>query len=116
MLAVGNKGRQLSRKLLEQGSLKDSARLSEDLKLLLSQISAARGVDLTLNDMSPRVSENGEESRSSDASISIGIQTNDLEARIDLHKKKFGGVLNLENMVESITGVGGGWAVRYNGD
>ncbi|CAK9143055.1 unnamed protein product [Ilex paraguariensis] len=87
-LAVGNRGRQLSGKLLEQRSLKDSARLSEDLKLLLSQISAARGIDLTLNDISPRVSGNGEEWKSSDTSSSIGMQI--LQRRISLERNESG--------------------------
>ncbi|KAJ8573018.1 hypothetical protein K7X08_009529 [Anisodus acutangulus] len=60
-LAVGNRGRQLSGKFLEQRSFKDSARMSEDLKALLRQLSAARGTDSILSEMSPRVSVNGEE-------------------------------------------------------
>ncbi|KAJ6744391.1 MYOSIN-BINDING PROTEIN 1 [Salix purpurea] len=52
-LAVGNRGRQLSGVLAEQRTAKDSPRLSEDLKHLLSQLSAAR--EQSMNDMSPRV-------------------------------------------------------------
>ncbi|KAL2478099.1 myosin-binding protein 1-like [Forsythia ovata] len=73
-LAVGNKGRQLSGRLLEQQrSMKDSERASEDVKLLLSHISS-RGIDLSLNDMSPRVSANSDDFRSFDASNAIGMQ------------------------------------------
>ncbi|CAI9770424.1 unnamed protein product [Fraxinus pennsylvanica] len=73
-LAVGNKGRQLSGRLLEQQrSMKDSERASADVKLLLSQISS-RGIDPSLNDMSPRVSANSNDFRTFNASNAIGMQ------------------------------------------
>lgn len=84
-LAVGNKGRQLSGKLLEQRSVKDSARISEDLKLLLSQISAARGIELSMNDVSPRVSGNFDELKT-DSSSSIGLEI--LQRRISLERNE----------------------------
>ncbi|XP_057763635.1 myosin-binding protein 1-like [Salvia miltiorrhiza] len=68
-LAVGARGRQLSGRLEQQRSITD--RVSEDLKLLLSHISAARGLDLSSNDISPKVSANGEDFRAVDA---IGAQ------------------------------------------
>ncbi|CAL5339812.1 unnamed protein product [Camellia sinensis] len=80
------KGRQLSGKLSEQMSLKDG-RLSEDLKLLLSQISVTRGIELPLNDMSPRVSGNRNEPKT-DSSSSIGIQM--LQRRISLERNESG--------------------------
>lgn len=66
-LAVSNGGRQLSGKLAEQWLGKDSSRISEDLRLLLSQLSAARGTDLSVNDLSPRLSVNSDELKTSDA-------------------------------------------------
>ncbi|KAL0384825.1 UNVERIFIED_CONTAM: Myosin-binding protein 1 [Sesamum radiatum] len=69
-LALGIRGRQLSGRLLEQQrSMKESLRASEDLKLLLSQISS-RGIEVPLNDMSA----NSEDSKAMDASIATGIQ------------------------------------------
>lgn len=85
-LAVGNKGRQLSGKFLEQRSFKDSTRMSEDLKVLLTQLSAARGTDSILSEMSPRVSVNGEEIRTSEASSSLGMQI--LHQRISLERNE----------------------------
>ncbi|KAK2983083.1 hypothetical protein RJ640_006470, partial [Escallonia rubra] len=85
-LAISSKGRQLSGKFSEQRSLKESARVSEDLKLLLSQISAARGIELSLNDMSPRVSGNSDEWRISDTSTSSGLQL--LQKRISLERNE----------------------------
>lgn len=95
-LAVGNKGRQLSGKFLEQRSFKDSTRRSEDLKVLLTQLSAARGTDSILSEMSPRVSVNGEEIRSSEASSSI-VQI--LHRRISLERNESG--LSIEGSVVS---------------
>ncbi|KAL0422028.1 UNVERIFIED_CONTAM: Myosin-binding protein 1 [Sesamum latifolium] len=73
-LALGIRGRQLSGRLVEQQrSMKESLRASEDLKLLLSQISS-RGIEVPLNDMSPRVSANNEDFKAMDASIATGMQ------------------------------------------
>ncbi|OMO96228.1 Transposase, MuDR, plant [Corchorus olitorius] len=55
-LAVGSRGRQLSGLLVEQWIGKESSRLSEDLKALLSQLSA-RGFEQSTNDASPRIAE-----------------------------------------------------------
>ncbi|KAL1561864.1 myosin-binding protein 1-like [Salvia divinorum] len=68
-LALGARGRQLSGRLEQQRSITD--RVSEDLKLLLSQISAVRGVELSSNDISPKVSANVEDFKAADA---IGAQ------------------------------------------
>lgn len=85
-IAVSNRGRQLAGVLAEQWNVKDSTRVSEDLKLLLSQISAARGLDLSLNDTSPRVSGNSDGLKVSDASSSIGMQI--LQKRISLERNE----------------------------
>ncbi|XP_057496837.1 myosin-binding protein 1-like isoform X1 [Actinidia eriantha] len=95
-LAVSSKGRQLSGKFSEQRSLKDSARVSEDLKLLLSQISSTRGIELPLNDMSPRVSGHRDELKT-DSSGSIGIQI--LQRRISLERNESG--LSLDGSIVS---------------
>ncbi|XP_031270648.1 myosin-binding protein 1-like [Pistacia vera] len=81
-VAVGNRGRQLSGLLAEQWTGKDSSRLSEDLKLLLSQLSATRGFEQVLPDMSPKVSFN------SDDSSSNGMQL--LQKRISLERNESG--------------------------
>ncbi|CAN4108565.1 unnamed protein product [Withania somnifera] len=96
-LAVGNKARQLSGKFLEQRSFKDSTRMSEDLMVLLTQLSASRGTDSMLSEMSPRVSVNGEEIRTSEASSSLGMQI--LHRRISLERNESG--LSLEGSVVS---------------
>ncbi|KAF9660951.1 hypothetical protein SADUNF_Sadunf19G0017200 [Salix dunnii] len=97
-LAVGNRGRQLSGVLAEQRTVKDSSRLSEDLKHLLSQLSAAR--EQSMNDMSPRVpisprvtispklSTNSDEVKTSDTSSIIGMQI--LQKRITLERNESG--------------------------
>lgn len=78
-LALGTRGRQLSGRLLEQQrSMTESTRASQDLKLLLSQLSFARGVDLS-NDMSPRVSSNED-------SGTIGMQI--FQRRISLERNE----------------------------
>lgn len=100
-LAVGNRGRPLSGVLAEQRAVKDSSRLSEDLKLLLSQLSAAR--EQSMNDMSPRVpispklSINSDEVKTSDASSIIGMQI--LQKRITLERNESG--LSLDGSIVS---------------
>lgn len=106
-LAVGNRGRQLSGVLAEQRAVKDSSRLSEDLKLLLSQLSAAR--EQSMNDTSPRVpmsprvpispklSINSDEVKTSDASSIIGMQI--LQKRITLERNESG--LSLDGSIVS---------------
>ncbi|KAA8537055.1 hypothetical protein F0562_029533 [Nyssa sinensis] len=100
-LAVANKGRQSSGVLSEQRSMKGSTRVSEDLKLLLSQLSATRGIELSLNDMSPKVSVNSDELKASDTSSSIGMQI--LQRRISLERNLSG--LSLDgSLVSEIEG------------
>ncbi|KAL1151136.1 hypothetical protein V6Z11_A09G021500 [Gossypium hirsutum] len=53
-LAVCSKGRQLSGLLVEPWIGRDSSRLSEDLKVLLSQLSS-RGMEQLMSDVSPRI-------------------------------------------------------------
>uniref|UniRef100_A0A6N2LVR9 GTD-binding domain-containing protein n=1 Tax=Salix viminalis TaxID=40686 RepID=A0A6N2LVR9_SALVM len=107
-LAVGNRGRQLSVVLAEQKTVKDSPRLSEDLKHLLSQLSAAR--EQSMNDMSPRkvpisprvtispkLSTNSDEVKTSDTSSIMGMQI--LQKRITLERNESG--LSLDGSIVS---------------
>ncbi|XP_028790341.1 myosin-binding protein 1-like [Neltuma alba] len=96
-LAVSNRGRQLSGMLAEQWLGKDSSRISEDLKILLSQLSAARGTDLSANDLSPRLSVNSDEAKTSDASNSAGMQI--LQKRVSLERNESG--LSLDGSIVS---------------
>lgn len=96
-LAIGNGGRQLSGrhleqrqlsgKLLEQISAKDSSKVSEDMKLLLLQISSTRGIELPSNDTTPKVSGNGDEVKY-DFCSSIGMHM--LQKRISLERNESG--------------------------
>ncbi|XP_058106416.1 myosin-binding protein 1-like [Magnolia sinica] len=83
-LAIGNKGSHP----LFMG--KDSPRGHEDLKLLLSQISAARGFELSWNDMipSPRLLGHGEDVKTSEASSSI--ETQSLQKRPSMERNESG--------------------------
>lgn len=102
-LAVGNTRRQLSGKLLEQISMKDSTKLSEDLKMLLSQMSAARGLELPSYDISPRVSGNIDDMRSTDSSLGMGMHL--LQRRISLERNESG--LSIDgSIVSDIDGEG----------
>ncbi|XVF42246.1 hypothetical protein PTKIN_Ptkin01aG0345500 [Pterospermum kingtungense] len=91
-LAVGSKGRQLSGLLVEQWIGKDSSRLSEDLRVLLSQLSAVR--EQSMSDVSPRVavsprvSINSDELKASDSSTFNGMQI--LQKRISLERNESG--------------------------
>ncbi|XP_075511031.1 myosin-binding protein 1-like isoform X2 [Primulina tabacum] len=87
-LAIGARGRQLSGKLLEQQmSMKESKRASEDLKLLFSQISPARGIELSLNDSPRMVHINNEDYISmDDFSPSLGVQL--FQRRISLERNE----------------------------
>ncbi|XP_015968476.1 myosin-binding protein 1 [Arachis duranensis] len=96
-LAVGNKGRQLSGILAEQWLGKDSTRVSEDLKIMLSQFSATRGTDLSMNDISPRLSINSDEMKNSDVSNSTGMQI--LQKMISLERNESG--LSLDGSIVS---------------
>ncbi|XP_010278089.1 PREDICTED: probable myosin-binding protein 4 [Nelumbo nucifera] len=87
-LAISNRGSQISGMLEKQLSGKDSSRVSEDLKLLLSQISASRGLELPFNEMSPRVYGIGDESKISDSSSYAGMQI--LQKRISLERNESG--------------------------
>lgn len=82
-LALGTRGRQLSGRLLEQQrSMTESTRASEDLKLLLSQLSFARNVDIS-SDMSPKVSISSEDSKAMQA---YGMQI--FQRRISLERNE----------------------------
>ncbi|KAL5052599.1 hypothetical protein RYX36_033281 [Vicia faba] len=87
-LAIGNRGRQLSGMLAEHWLEKDSSRVNEDLKILMSQFSATRGTDMSFNDISPRLSINSEEAKSSDVSNSTGMQI--LQKTISLERNESG--------------------------
>ncbi|KAJ9180068.1 hypothetical protein P3X46_008358 [Hevea brasiliensis] len=100
-LAVGSRGRQLSGALAEQWIGKDSSRFSDDLKLLFSQLSAAR--ELSINDSSPRVamspklSVNSDELKNPVASSALGMQI--LQKRISLERNESG--LSLDGSIVS---------------
>ncbi|KAG4396675.1 hypothetical protein GLYMA_19G246400v4 [Glycine max] len=80
---------------------KDSTRISEDLKILLSQFSATRGTDLSVNDISPRLSINSDEVKTSDVSNCAGIQI--LQKMISLERNESG--LSLDgSLVSEIEG------------
>lgn len=96
-LAVSSRGRQLSGMLAEHWVGKDSTRISEDLKILLSQFSATRGTDLSLNDISPRLSINSDEVKNSDVSNSAGMQI--LQKMISLERNESG--LSLDGSIVS---------------
>ncbi|KAF1869781.1 hypothetical protein Lal_00017358 [Lupinus albus] len=97
-LAVSNRGRQLSGMLVEHWLGKDSRRMSEDLKMLSSQLSA-RAMDL----ISPRLSINGDEMKSCDVSNSAGMQI--LQKMISLERNESG--LSLDgSIVSEIEGEG----------
>uniref|UniRef100_A0A7N0TVX3 GTD-binding domain-containing protein n=1 Tax=Kalanchoe fedtschenkoi TaxID=63787 RepID=A0A7N0TVX3_KALFE len=93
----GNKGRQTSSSFGER-NINNSAKISEDLKQLLSQIS--RGTDLPSFDMSPRVSRNLEELKHSDSSTT-GMQM--LQKRISLERNE-SGLESLDGSVSEVEG------------
>ncbi|KAA0063582.1 hypothetical protein IC582_011786 [Cucumis melo] len=87
-LAVGARGgRQLSGKLLEQWIGKESSKVSEDLKLLLTQLSFNRLNDQS-REMSPRLSVNGDEVRNFDYLSAVGMQM--LQKRCSLERNESG--------------------------
>lgn len=96
-LAVGNRGKQLSGLLTEQWVGKDSSRISEDLKFLLSQLSVTRGTEQPVNEISPKLSVNSDDLKTSDSSNSIGIQI--LQKRISLERNESG--LSLDGSIVS---------------
>ncbi|KAG7021173.1 Myosin-binding protein 1, partial [Cucurbita argyrosperma subsp. argyrosperma] len=86
-LALGARGlRQMSGRLSQQWIGKESSKETEDLKLLLTQLSFNRMNDQS-RDMSPRMSVYGDESRSSDVSSAAGIQI--LQRRFSLERNEF---------------------------
>ncbi|XVF31059.1 hypothetical protein REPUB_Repub16aG0112800 [Reevesia pubescens] len=103
-LAVGSKGRQLSGLLVEQWIGQDSSRLGEDLKVLLSQLSAARGLEQSMNDASPRIAVspriylNSDDLKPSDSSTFNGIQM--LQKRISLERNESGLSIDGSNVSE----------------
>ncbi|KAK7332849.1 hypothetical protein VNO80_29605 [Phaseolus coccineus] len=95
-LAVSNRGR--PGMLVEHWLGKDSTRISEDLKILLSQFSVTRGTDLYVNDIiSPRLSMNSDEVKSSDVSNAAGMQI--LQRMISLERNESG--LSLDGSIVS---------------
>lgn len=86
-LAVSNRGRQSSGIPAEQRTGKDSAKVSGDFKVLLSQMSS-RGFELPLNDISPRVSGNIDDLKTFDSSTSSGLHM--LQKRISLERNESG--------------------------
>lgn len=96
-LAVSNRGRQLSGMLAKVWTGKDSTRVSEDLKTLLSQFSATRGSDMPFYDISPRLSINSDEVKTSDVSNSAGMQM--LQKMISLERNESG--LSLDGSIVS---------------
>ncbi|GLT28361.1 hypothetical protein SLA2020_033010 [Shorea laevis] len=96
-LAVGSGGRQLSGAYAEHWLGKDSSRLSEDLRILLSQLSAARSIEQSINDMSPRVSVNTDELKASDSSTLSGMQM--LQKMASLERNESG--LSLDGSIVS---------------
>ncbi|KAB2005635.1 hypothetical protein ERO13_D11G260600v2 [Gossypium hirsutum] len=107
-LAVGSKGRQLSGLLVEQWIGRDSSRLSEDLKVLLSQLSS-RGMEQLMSDVSPRIaasprivvspriSINSDDLKASDSSAFNGIEI--LQRRVSLERNESG--LSLDGSIVS---------------
>ncbi|KAG9452582.1 hypothetical protein H6P81_005486 [Aristolochia fimbriata] len=63
-LAVGHQANRPP--LPESITWKDASRIQEELKMLLSQISASRGFELAWNDMSPRVPVSGDDIKNID--------------------------------------------------
>nr|KYP71777.1 hypothetical protein KK1_011050 [Cajanus cajan] len=96
-LAVSNRGRQMSGMLVEHWLGKDCTKISEDLKILLSQFSVTRGTDLSVNDISPRLSINSDEVKTSDVSNSAGMQI--LQKMISLERNESG--LSLDGSIVS---------------
>ncbi|KAL4353077.1 hypothetical protein GQ457_06G018880 [Hibiscus cannabinus] len=86
-LAVGSKGRQLSGLLVEQWIGRDSSRLTEDLKVLLSQLSS-RGMEQLMNDASPKISVNSDDLKASDSSAFNGTEM--LQRRVSLERNESG--------------------------
>ncbi|XP_026401055.1 probable myosin-binding protein 4 isoform X2 [Papaver somniferum] len=85
-LALSNKGNQVSSSFAEQLTPKGSVKVTDELKLLLSQLSAARGIDLPNDMTSPRILGNAEEFKNSEASSEIGMQI--LQKRITLERNE----------------------------
>ncbi|XP_021811040.1 myosin-binding protein 1 isoform X2 [Prunus avium] len=81
----------------EQWIGKDSSRVTEDLKVLLSQLSGNRGNEQSTNEMSPKLSSNSGDLKASDSSNSIGLQL--LQKRISLERNESG--LSLDGSIVS---------------
>lgn len=96
-LAVGNRGKQLSDMISEQWIGKDSSRTSEDFKTLLKQLSSSRGMEQSISDMSPKVSINSDDMKTSDSSNAIGMCL--LQKRISLERNESG--LSLDGSIIS---------------
>lgn len=96
-LAVGDRGKQLSGLLTDQWIGKDSSRVSEDLKLLLSQLSVTRGTEQPVTEISPKLSVTSDDLKTVDSSNSIGMQI--LQKRISLERNESG--LSLDGSIVS---------------
>ncbi|KAK7285147.1 hypothetical protein RJT34_19907 [Clitoria ternatea] len=96
-IAVSNRGKQLSGMLVEHWLGKDSSKISEDLKMLMSQFSFNRGTDLPVSEISPRLSINSDEVKNSDVSNSAGMQI--LQKMISLERNESG--LSLDGSIVS---------------
>ncbi|KAF5200921.1 Myosin-binding protein [Thalictrum thalictroides] len=86
-LVLSNTSNQASN-LREQFSMKDSSKVSGDLKLWLSQISSGRGLELSLSEISPRMYGQWEDLKISDAPSPIGLHI--LQKRISLERNMSG--------------------------
>ncbi|KAL5566915.1 hypothetical protein UlMin_030079 [Ulmus minor] len=95
-LAVGNRGNKLGQ-LAEQWLGKDSSRVSDDLKVLISQLSSTRGIEQSTNDISPKLSVKSDDLKNSDSSNSLGMQI--LQKRISLERNESG--LSLDGSIVS---------------
>ncbi|KAH7543277.1 myosin-binding protein 1 isoform X1 [Ziziphus jujuba] len=96
-LAVGNRGKQLSDVISEQWNGKDSSRASEDFKTLLKQLSSSRGMEQSVSDMSPKVSINSDDMKTSDSCNAMGMYL--LQKRISLERNESG--LSLDGSIIS---------------
>ena len=74
-LLVVSKGRHLSGVVAEQWIGKDSSKVTEDLKVLLSQLSTTRGLEQSTSAMSPRLSANSGSAMSPRLSANSGSVT-----------------------------------------
>ncbi|XXG71685.1 hypothetical protein AAC387_Pa07g0953 [Persea americana] len=101
-LVVGSKANQPPTAFTELLNGKDSTSINDDLKLLLSQMSAVRGFELSWSDISPRVDGHGDDSKTSDISSAIGLQI--LPKRLSIERHESGFVSFDESLLSEIEG------------